>query len=50
MNVRRLAAPLGAVIEDLDVKSITQSDWGALNKLFCQYHVLVFPNQSLAPS
>ena len=29
MNVRRLAAPLGAVIEDLDVKSITQSDWGS---------------------
>lgn len=50
MNVRRLAAPLGAVIEDLDVKSITQSDWEALNKLFCQYHVLVFPNQSLAPA
>ena len=50
MNVRRLAAPLGAVIEGLDVKSITQSDWEALNKLFCQYHVLVFPNQSLAPA
>jgi taurine dioxygenase len=50
MNLRRLAAPLGAVIEDLDVKSITQSDWEALNKLFCQYHVLVFPNQSLAPA
>lgn len=49
MNVRPLAAPLGAVIENLDVKTVTTPDWETLNALFCEHHVLVFPNQTLKP-
>lgn len=49
MEITRFAASLGAVVTDIDVR---QLDDGALAKLrvaFAEYHVLVFPNQSLTP-
>jgi taurine dioxygenase len=49
MQVTRLAAPLGAVVSGVDVTTVTDTDWQTLNELFCQHHVLVFPNQTLSP-
>jgi len=49
MKVRRLAAPLGALVEDLDVRSVDDATWQTLNALFCDHHVLVFPGQDLSP-
>ncbi len=49
MNVRRLAAPLGATVEDLDVRRVDDRTWQTLNDLFCRHHVLVFPGQDLTP-
>ena len=49
MNIRRLAAPLGAIVEQLDVRTIDDVTWAHLNALFCTHHVLVFPGQQLSP-
>ncbi len=49
MKASRLAAPLGAIIEDLDVRTVDDATWQQLNELFCEHHVLVFRNQSLTP-
>jgi taurine dioxygenase len=57
MRIRRFAAPLGAVVEDFDVRSLggpgddadSTGIWQSLNEAFCQHHVLVFPAQTLTP-
>ena len=49
MRVRRLAAPLGATVEDLDVRRVDDATWQRLNALFCEHHVLAFPAQQLTP-
>ncbi len=49
MRVRRLAAPLGAIVEDIDVRKIDSAQWRTLNDLFCEHHVLSFPGQRLTP-
>lgn len=49
MQVKRMAAPLGAIISELDVRSVDADCWRELNDLFCQHHVLVFPGQMLQP-
>ena len=49
MQVRRFAAPLGAVVEGLDVREVDDAAWRQLNDLFCEHHVLVFPRQDLQP-
>jgi taurine dioxygenase len=49
MKVTRMAAPLGAIVSDLDVTSVNADQWAELNELFCQHHVLVFPGQNLTP-
>ena len=49
MKVTRMAAPLGAIVSDLDLKTVSADQWAELNALFCQHHVLVFPGQSLTP-
>lgn len=49
MQVRRIAAPLGAVVEGLDVRSVSDTSWRELNDLFCTHHLLVFPDQALQP-
>lgn len=49
MHVKRLSAPLGAIVEGVDVKQIDAATWQQLNALFLQHHVLVFPAQELTP-
>lgn len=49
MRVRRLAAPLGAIVEGVDVRHIDHATWQALNALFGEHHVLAFPAQQLTP-
>ena len=59
MRIEKFAAPLGAIVEDFDVRSIgtvtQQSDagiretWQQLNQAFCEHQVLVFPQQTLTP-
>jgi taurine dioxygenase len=44
-----MAAPLGAVIKGIDVRDVDDRQWTALNDLFCEHHVLVFPDQDLTP-
>ncbi|GIS18149.1 MAG: hypothetical protein CM15mP120_00650 [Pseudomonadota bacterium] len=45
MQTRPMSAPLGLIVEDLDVRSVDRETWRQLNDLFCKHHVLVFPNQ-----
>ena len=49
MRVRQMAAPLGAIVEELDVRTVDASVANELKRLFCQHHVLVFPQQQLTP-
>ena len=49
MQTRPMSAPLGLIVEDLDVRSVDRETWRQLNDLFCKHHVLVFPNQTLTP-
>ena len=49
MKVRRFAAPLGAVVEGVDVRRVDDEIWRTLNDLFCEHHVLAFPAQTLTP-
>ena len=59
MRISRFAAPLGAVVEDFDVRTLgapgdqsdanNQDTWQTLNQAFCDHHVLVFPGQNLTP-
>ena len=50
MKTRPMSAPLGLIVEDLDVRTIDHSHWLMLDELFCQHHVLVFPDQQLTPA
>ena len=49
MRVTKMAAPLGAVIEDLDVRTVGEDEAATLSQLFGKHHVLVFPKQQLTP-
>ena len=49
MQVTRFAAPLGATVEHLDVREVSDTTWRTLNALFCEHHVLVFRDQTLTP-
>ncbi len=49
MQVHRFAAPLGAVVENLDVRRVDAAISRELNALFNEHHVLVFPRQTLTP-
>ena len=49
MQVRRFAAPLGAVVEGVDVRRVDDPTLAKLDALFCEHHVLVFPGQQLTP-
>ena len=50
MQVTRMAAPLGAVVEGIDVREVSAAGWRELNALFCEHHVLAFPGQDLSPT
>jgi taurine dioxygenase len=49
MQVSKMSAPLGAIVSDLDVRTVDGEQWRELNALFCEHHVLVFPGQTLTP-
>jgi len=49
MRLTQTAAPLGARVDDLDVRTVTDVQWRTLNDWFCTHHVLSFPNQTLTP-
>ena len=50
MKTRPMSAPLGLIVEDLDVRTIDHSRWQKIDELFCKHHVLVFPGQQLTPA
>ena len=50
MQVVPMSAPLGAIVKNLDVRSVDAKLWPTLNDLFNEHHVLVFPNQDLTPA
>ena len=49
ISLQRIAAPLGATVDGLDVRSMDDETWLTIDQLFCQYKVLVFPEQQLTP-
>ena len=49
MDITRLSAPVGALINDVDVRSLDEKSFARINTLFCKHHVLVFPGQKLGP-
>ena len=49
MEVKRLAEPLGAIVSGIDVRDIDHANFQQLNELFCEHHMLVFPDQLLSP-
>jgi len=49
MQIQKMAAPLGAIVRDVDVRHVDEKQWQVLNALFCEHHVLVFPEQDLTP-
>ena len=50
MESTQFAAPLGARIEGIDLRKITDSEWAEINEKFLAHQVLVFPNQDLTES
>jgi taurine dioxygenase len=49
MEVDRIAAPLGARVTGIDVRTLDDDAWRDIHKLFLKYHVLAFPGQELTP-
>tara|TARA_B100000085_G_C18529253_1_gene507292 strand:+ start:905 stop:1675 length:771 start_codon:yes stop_codon:yes gene_type:complete len=45
-----MSAPLGLIVENLDVRTVNHDTWMQLDELFCKHHVLVFPDQQLTPA
>jgi taurine dioxygenase len=49
MRVIRMAAPLGAIVEGVDVCDLSESAFHELEATFARHHVLVLPGQTLTP-
>ena len=49
MQIQRLSAPLGAIVDGLDVREINEETLQKLRDLFNEFKVLVFPGQDLNP-
>jgi taurine dioxygenase len=49
MDIRKMGAPLGAEVLDVDIRDVDGPTWAEIADLFLKYHVLVFRNQELAP-
>ena len=50
MKVTRIAAPLGARIEGIDVRKANEVEWLEINQHFLAHQVIIFPNQNLTES
>ncbi len=48
MQVKPMAAPMGAVVSGVDIRSTDADRWQEYNTLLCEHHVLVFPDQQLS--
>ena len=48
-SLQRIAAPLGATVEGLDLRTMDDETWLTIDQLFCQHKFLVFPEQQLTP-
>jgi len=49
MNIQRLGAPLGAIVQQFDVRQTSEAAMTELAELFRRHHVLVFRDQRLTP-
>ncbi len=49
MKISRMSAPLGAIVDEVDVRNVDDASWQKLNDAFCEYKVLVFPLQTITP-
>ena len=49
MHITRMAAPLGAIVDNLDVQQISAEQLDQVKRLFLEHKVLVFPGQHLTP-
>ncbi|MEM7077202.1 MAG: TauD/TfdA family dioxygenase [Pseudomonadota bacterium] len=49
MKVKKMAAPLGAIVEGVDLRAVDDGMMAELHHLFDEHHVLVFPGQELTP-
>ena len=48
MQTRPMSAPLGLIVEDLDVRSVDRETWRQLNGLFCKHHGFPQPKVNTA--
>ncbi|MFU8816906.1 MAG: TauD/TfdA dioxygenase family protein [Pseudomonadales bacterium] len=49
MKIQRLGAPLGAIVQQFDVRQTSEAAMTELAELFRRHHVLVFRDQQLTP-
>jgi taurine dioxygenase len=49
MRIQRLGAPLGAVVDGVDVRRFGAADFAEVQALFRDHHVLAFRGQTLTP-
>ncbi len=49
MQITKMAAPLGAIVDDIDVRRINPAQLESVRAAFLTHHVLVFPGQTLSP-
>ena len=49
MHITRMAAPLGAIVDKLDVRQMSAEQLDQVKRLFLEHKVLVFPGQHLTP-
>lgn len=47
--VEKLSAPMGARVTGIDVTAAGPDEFNELDRLFCKYKVLVFPEQKITP-
>lgn len=49
LEITRFAAPLGATVAGVDVRSVDGRGFAAIERAFLEHHVLAFPGQCLDP-
>ena len=49
MKIQRIGAPLGVLVEQVDVRTLTDAHWQDVQALFQQHQLLVFRGQQLTP-
>ncbi|MEL7206654.1 MAG: TauD/TfdA family dioxygenase [Actinomycetota bacterium] len=49
IEINRFAAPLGATVTGVDVRSLDDGEFATIEAAFARHHVLAFPDQDLDP-